>query len=531
MRRLALWAAALALPVGLGAQGAVPLRKTDLIRLLSNALIQHGEVADLIRRNCLAFRPTERDWADLRTLGADADVLGSVGGCATRTSAPGAAAPTPAPPRLPSPSPSAIAPAPARGPATAMLEAVPLTPRVAALAGTDALIRVAARRGDTPDRGMTLMLRGAVGSAGGAARSVQAITDDSGFALFRVPGGPQAQRYRMELMTGGGAPLPGRPIITLTVLSAAPASADVHPAQLDLTADAGPFAVQVAVRDSFGNAVVDEPVELAPETLDIGIAPDTLSTDSLGRATFAIRPRAVRRSGRIAFRVRGQVLGVVDALLAGPVAGETSGFVAGRGQRGMAGVGVPGPLVFQARGASGRPLPGRLVVFHAQNARIAADSVVTDSAGRAQVDVTLGTRAGTAVVTASVEAVQRSETLVVHAAAPVELTLERDGARVDQGHIVVELGVPFTLAVKARDEYGNVVPTVVLSRTLQDVARHFNTPWQLLKLQSVQSDSVATYLRFKPLALGTTDLTLAVGLRTHVAVDIVRAGTKPALHP
>jgi len=147
------------------------------------------------------------------------------------------------------------------------------------------------------------------------------------------------------------------------------------------------------------------------------------------------------------------------------------------------------------------------------------------------VDVTLGVRAGTAVVTASVEAVQRSETLVVHAAAPVELTLERDGARVDQGHIVVELGVPFTLAVKARDAYGNVVPTVVLSRTLQDVARHFNTPWQLLKLQSVQSDSVATYLRFKPLALGTTDLTLAAGLRTHVAVDIVRAGTKPALHP
>src|SRR2546426_8454132 len=37
-----------------------------LIRLLSNPLISRREVADLIRRNCVAFRPTPRDWADLR---------------------------------------------------------------------------------------------------------------------------------------------------------------------------------------------------------------------------------------------------------------------------------------------------------------------------------------------------------------------------------------------------------------------------------------------------------------------------------
>src|SRR5207244_8495143 len=38
----------------------------------------------LVRRNCLAFRPTERDWADLRGLGADAEVLSGIGGCAAR---------------------------------------------------------------------------------------------------------------------------------------------------------------------------------------------------------------------------------------------------------------------------------------------------------------------------------------------------------------------------------------------------------------------------------------------------------------
>src|SRR2546428_9597637 len=75
---------ALGFPVLVAAQGTEPLRKTDLIRLLSNPMIRKGEVADLVRRNCLAFRPTERDWADLRDLGADADVMSSIGGCTAR---------------------------------------------------------------------------------------------------------------------------------------------------------------------------------------------------------------------------------------------------------------------------------------------------------------------------------------------------------------------------------------------------------------------------------------------------------------
>src|SRR5689334_24768871 len=64
-------------------QGSQPLRKTDLIRLLSNPLISKREVADLISRNCVAFRPTPRDWTDLRDFGADMEVLVSIGGCAT----------------------------------------------------------------------------------------------------------------------------------------------------------------------------------------------------------------------------------------------------------------------------------------------------------------------------------------------------------------------------------------------------------------------------------------------------------------
>src|SRR5438034_11514954 len=75
--------------------GTQPLRKTDVIRLLSNPLISRSEVADLIRRNCVAFRPTPRDWADLRDFGADSEVLSSIGGCATTSPAQRAAPPLP----------------------------------------------------------------------------------------------------------------------------------------------------------------------------------------------------------------------------------------------------------------------------------------------------------------------------------------------------------------------------------------------------------------------------------------------------
>src|SRR5947199_9596413 len=84
MKRFLAGLGGLVLPALLAAQGTEPLRKSDLIRLLSSPMVARGEVADLVRRNCLAFRPTERDWADLRGLGADAEVLSGIGGCATR---------------------------------------------------------------------------------------------------------------------------------------------------------------------------------------------------------------------------------------------------------------------------------------------------------------------------------------------------------------------------------------------------------------------------------------------------------------
>jgi hypothetical protein len=507
---------AVGLPAQLVAQGAEPLRKTDLIRLLSSPLIRKGEVADLVRRNCLTFRPTERDWADLRDLGADPDVLSSVGGCGARSTVP--ARPT----IQPISTARVSTPASAPEPALPALTAAPFQSRVGATVGTDAFVRVTARRGEVLQAGVALMLRGSSSMRGGAGRDVQAVTDDSGLAVFPVPAGRQPGTYRLELVSGAGASLPGRPMLDVVVRPGRPVAAEVRPSLLELgSAQEGPFAVQVAVRDTFGNPVPNEPIELRPETADMGIAPDTRMTDSLGKVAFVVSGPAVQRPGKIAVRARGERLASLEAVLGGPVTTAGTGFVSSGARRGVARTTLQEPFVFQARSAAGRPLPGRIVRFRARNAQVSPDSAVTDADGQARVEVKLGTQAGSAVLIASVDSVQRSETISVDPGPAVEIILERDGTRVDGGRIIVEVGAPFALTVKARDGYGNAVPTAALARALQEMVTRFNARRQLLRALGVQSDSQVTSIRFKPTAVGSTDLTFALGLTASVSVEVV----------
>jgi hypothetical protein len=76
------------------AQGVAPLRKSDLVRLLSGSVMSQEEMAQLVRRNCLSFTPTDRDRADFQRLGAEAPMLAAVDACARR--APRVTAPPPA---------------------------------------------------------------------------------------------------------------------------------------------------------------------------------------------------------------------------------------------------------------------------------------------------------------------------------------------------------------------------------------------------------------------------------------------------
>jgi hypothetical protein len=95
-------------------QGLEPLRKSDLVWLLSGSALTQQEVAALVRRNCLTFAPTERDRQDLRSLGAEPGVLAAVDGCARRRASPPPAtrpAPPVAPRRVsPAPAPASLTP-------------------------------------------------------------------------------------------------------------------------------------------------------------------------------------------------------------------------------------------------------------------------------------------------------------------------------------------------------------------------------------------------------------------------------------
>lgn len=79
-------------------QGAAPLRKSDLVRLLSASAMSSVELAQFVGRNCLTFEPTERDRTDFRRLGADRALLDAVDRCARRTTiTPVVARPQPVP--------------------------------------------------------------------------------------------------------------------------------------------------------------------------------------------------------------------------------------------------------------------------------------------------------------------------------------------------------------------------------------------------------------------------------------------------
>ena len=130
--------------------GTEPLRKVELVRLLGSRAMSPAGIAVLVRRNCVAFRPSERDRADLRAAGADDAVFAAIDQClrarapvsrpAPRPSAPvsrpaAPAAPAPAP-QAPPAAPPLPAPAPAPPPRPVPAEAVTQFTRGAGQHGT-----------------------------------------------------------------------------------------------------------------------------------------------------------------------------------------------------------------------------------------------------------------------------------------------------------------------------------------------------------------------------------------------------------
>ena len=303
-------------------QGAAPLRKSDLVRLLSGSVMSQQEIAQLVRRNCLTFAATERDRSDLRRLGAEAPVLAAIDGCARRTTRP------------------ALASAPAPRPRAPVVQPQPAPP---------------APRATAPP--------------------------------VRTPSPPLAR-----------------------------------------------------------------------------------------------------------------------------VSSERSGFVAGGGQNGPAGVRLPRALVFEARDSAGAPLAGRAVVFTGINARIEPASAPTDADGRARVGVTLGERTGSATVLAVVGVVEKQVAFNVSAGAAAQLVVACVASDLG-GRVVLRPDTVVALRVTVRDAYGNATRLTGLRAAVADA--------RIVRVRRIVEDSASGSVALKPDQAGTTSLAvIANGLRQYVTVTV-----------
>ena len=485
--------AAVAAP--LAAQSAPPLDKTELIRLLTNPLFAQAEVADVVRRSCLTFHPTDRDWADLRNAGASGEVIASAAVCDSRR--PGAS--------------SGVSRASVE--ATQPITVIAQPTEVVTTAGTAASIRVRLSRGRSPIRGTTLALRGT--TALGLARDASAVTDDSGIALFRLPAVSRAGAHQFEIRTGAGVTLPGQPAVLLSVKSGRPNRVRVTPDYIAFRPGDSTTAIVVAVTDSLGNPVSGEPADLSG---GIG-APMTSVTDSAGRATFVIASNAVARGGTAQVRVRG--LPPTDLEIAAPagLSGANTGFLP---IPTVASVGSAlEPVIFRAKTVQGTAAVGRTVHFRALNARVTPESAVIDSTGRVRVDVVLGTRSGESAVFASIDSVERVVTLRAEPGPIDSLILDRNGEIVNGRSIVVQVGVPFVLRLRARDLYGNETSIDALGQALRAGRARLNVRQPDLQLANVESLDSALIVTLKALRSGSYQFVIGSGITANVRVDAI----------
>ena len=491
--------------VAAGQRGA-PLLKTDLIDLLSSPVIPNQEVADLVRRNCLAFRPTDRDWTDFRSLGASAAVVASIRGCATGR-------------------PAAVDPiAAAAAPVTAATMTVVLRqPRIRAAAGSQVRIAVLAALAGLPQAGVQLMLRGSAAIDGGSGHDVVAATDDSGFAFFPLRVGRRLNTYRLEVVPVSGGALPGRPVIELMVRPGPPTSAFVEPTQIvfDQGLDSI-IPVAVAVRDSIGYPVAGEPVVLGGNAEAAGFRSDTATTDSLGRARLFVTWGGARQGGTLQVKVSGRQLAWVEVVVGEPLLEAATGFLPAETIRGEVGSPLGAPLVFEARGRLGHPAAGRAVSFRAVNAVVSPTTATTDAEGRVRVDVLLGDRVGAAMVVATIDSLERFVVLQAEPGPAVELALEQNGSRVDGRWLVVPNDTTFVLRLRALDARGHPTPVTSLARVLWASRAQLDAKLQILRLVSVQEEAQAAVLTFKSVGVGRTALKLsAADLSALVKVEVV----------
>jgi hypothetical protein len=311
--------------------------------------------------------------------------------------------------------------------------------------------------------------------------------------------------------------LPGQPAVLLSVKSARPARLRVTPDYVAFRAGDSMTTIIATVSDSLGNPVSGEGVDM-----NGGIAaPLSIVTDSAGRAAFTLLASAVSRGGNVQVRVRGLApIGLEISAPAG-LSGINTGFLPIASPYGPVGNALGEPLVFRARTVQGAPAAGRTVRFRALNARVTPETVVLDSTGGVRVDVVFGVRAGEAAVFASIDSVERVVTLRAEPGPIDSLLLDRNGEAINGRAIVVQVGVPFALRLRARDLYGNETSIEALGQALRAGRARLNVRQQDLQLVSLESADSAVVVTLKAVRVGSYQFVIGSGITANVRVDAI----------
>ena len=361
---LALLVAGFAAPAA--AQDA-PLRKSDIVRMLSGSTYSVDEVATIVRTNCLSFTPTERDLADFQELGANDAVLGAVRGCADDAAAGGEQR------------------QPERAPAL-VFEVEPVSAEVSAPVDSTALVTVLVRRGGQPAAGVEIVLEGSGAVVGGGEPDRAAASGSDGRATIRVPTGTRVDRYPLTIESPNGV-VTGTTALTLVTTAGAPARL-VSP-RSPVVFRGGPLELPLEIEDEFGNPASD--VDVAVSGLPEGEVVARGTTDADGRIGLTLEPEALRDVRRLVVSSAGGTIG--EVALEADVQAATMAFVAGTSQAGVPGEPLAEPVTVEVYDVAGDPAAGVDVRFTATNGSVGSETVRTGGDGRASVRVIVGREA------------------------------------------------------------------------------------------------------------------------------------------
>jgi hypothetical protein len=258
------------------------LSKSELVRLVVSGAYSTDEKIAIVSGVCLSFAPTAGDWADLRALEADADLVDAVERCAELGAV-----------------------------AEVSLNATRLTVR----AGGSATVVATVRRRGQPEPSIPLELRGS-----GAASNVRltATTDADGRASFRVQAGSTAGRRTYDLRAAG-RDLRGTTRVDVVTIPGAAAAAAPEPDRIEVLAGTSdPARLQVEITDSYGNRVSGVEIELVDET-GAGVA-SPATTDASGKALFEVSVVAFEEVGAGTWELRAdnEILASVPFEVAAP---------------------------------------------------------------------------------------------------------------------------------------------------------------------------------------------------------------------